>query len=1015
MPTQPTIVVPVYENILQSTAEFVFKYCTNGSPDTDLSDEALNLSSCFILLPSSQAVEQFIPALYASIPAEISAIIPPWSGTLKNWAKSFIVNPEPDNQIITNHARQLLFIEALQQHSELFKEENQWQVSQALLDLFDDLQLNQQQLFTSAEEWQEQLQQAYGLEDKNQHLLYESKLVYTLWHAWQQQLKESQLTDETADHISRLQNAAPVLEQSCHFICVGYSHYSRAEQEFLQSLVTKNQCQIIDYATDEKTSDEVSDDVCDGASDKVSENDIRHKETSKNPFHHFITQAFLSGSTPLTRRATNFAKQYTNDTSLPFSTYLATNDEEQVRAIDFFVRQNLLEGKNNIAIVSEDRKLSRRLRALLERANVPLNDKAGWSLATTQASTVVERWLECIEEDFSAYPLLDCLKSPFVKITSEITTADDYQKNIYRLEHDIIFHENIGSNIEQYKKHLKNRLNRLTHWPQNSYKELVNTLNFIQNSASDLLALHANDKSGTDKSSSEKKATNKKILLSDFFNTLLNSLDKLGVLAEYQKDDAGLRLLETFEHLKQSLNHADPLLSWQDCRVWLGLALESEHFTPPTTRSTVQLMTLEQAAYLNFDCIIIAATESQHFPGSPASSPFFNQAVRASLELTTWKKQNKLRKALFKQALLSAPTILLTACKEENGEEKPVSPWLELLINFYQLAFDASTENKQLMELVQSQHEVSTSNDTNDGTFNVVYKESELPDIASQTTSPLPVDLIPERISASAYQRLINCPYQYFAADGLQLKPLEEIADELKKADYGERIHLILQCFHNGHDKYGKAFTPPITEENKTQAEEFLSTLSEKIFLQDLEDNILHRSWLYRWQKHIPAYISWQIKHQIDWSIFESEKNLEVGLISNETALDIIKIYGRLDRIDKNRQDNSQAIIDYKTGKCANQEDVDIGENVQLSTYALLDKKASTVSYLSLDSSFQKVETKAFLSGDNLDQNREQNEQRLTELFKQIHKQQSLPAWGDDHVCRYCNFSGLCRKQEWEE
>ena len=119
------------------------------------------------------------------------------------------------------------------------------------------------------------------------------------------------------------------------------------------------------------------------------------------------------------------------------------------------------------------------------------------------------------------------------------------------------------------------------------------------------------------------------------------------MLSEYKKDDAGLRLLETFEHLKHSTHYADPLLSWHDCHVWLGLALESEHFTPTSAHSPVQLMTLEQAAYLNFDCIIIAATESQHFPGGPVSSPFFNQAVRASLELSTWEQQNKLRQNTF--------------------------------------------------------------------------------------------------------------------------------------------------------------------------------------------------------------------------------------------------------------------------------------------------------------------------------------------------------------------------------
>lgn len=972
--TQTSIDVPGYENILQSSAAFIFEQYSSNSND------ALDLSSLYILLPGSQAVEQFTHQLYKAIPETVSAIIPPWSGTLKNWTSHFIANPEPesevDKRILTNHDRQLLFIEALQNHHTLFKEENQWQVAQALLSLFDDLNLNQKDFFNSTEEWQQQLQQAYGLENEHEHLLYESKLVFTLWHAWQQQLKESELIDETTDYIIRLKSATSSIEPSRYFVCVGFNHYSRIEQEFVQNLVAKNQCAIIDYTSEEKS----------------IETNQTTEESPSSLFHQFITQAFATTSTPFKQRALDFSQQHANK-KLPFSTYLATSEEEQVRAIDLYVRQNLLEGNSHIAIISEDRKLSRRLRALLERANVPLNDKAGWSLATTQASTIVERWLECIEEDFSAYPLLDCLKSPFISFPDTTDNADEFKKNVYRLEHDIIFHENISSNIDQYKKQLKSRLSRLSHWPQNSYKDLTNTLNFIQASARHLSLLYS---------------SNEKIPLSDFFNTLLSSLETLGVLAEYQKDAAGLRLLETFEYLKQSLNHANPQLGWQDCRTWLALALESEHFTPLATDSCVQLMTLDQAAYLNFDVMIIAATESQHFPGSPESSPFFNQAVRSSLQLTTWEQQHRQRKALFQQVLLSAPNVLLTATKEENGEEKPISPWLELLINFYQLAFNDSTENQQLANIVHSQ--ITTSYQANENGKSDDVTTEKLPVESTQAFPTLPKELLPERTSASAYQRLINCPYQYFSADGLQLKPLEEISDELKKADYGERIHLILQCFHQGHDQHGEAYSQPITQDNKSQAEDYLSNLSEKIFLQDMEDNLLHRSWLYRWQKHIPAYLDWQIQNQIDWKIIASEKNMEVNLSETD-----IKMYGRLDRIDQHREDGFHSIIDYKTGRSANQEDVDTGENIQLSTYALLDQNASMVSYLSLDSSKQEVKTKAFLSGDELNENRQLNKQRLIELFNQIQKQEPLPAWGDDDVCRYCNFSGLCRKQEWTE
>ncbi len=35
-----------------------------------------------------------------------------------------------------------------------------------------------------------------------------------------------------------------------------------------------------------------------------------------------------------------------------------SDEEEQIRAIDYFVRSNILQGKSNIAVISEDRKVN---------------------------------------------------------------------------------------------------------------------------------------------------------------------------------------------------------------------------------------------------------------------------------------------------------------------------------------------------------------------------------------------------------------------------------------------------------------------------------------------------------------------------------------------------------------------------------------------------------------------------------------------------------------------------------
>ena len=189
---------------------------------------------------------------------------------------------------------------------------------------------------------------------------------------------------------------------------------------------------------------------------------------------------------------------------------------------------------------------------------------------------------------------------------------------------------------------------------------------------------------------------------------------------------------------------------------------------------------------------------------------------------------------------------------------------------------------------------------------------------------------------------------------------------------------------------------------------EILTKISEFAFKKDLEDNTLHRSWQHRWLNHLPAYIDWQIQQEEEWSVKDTELNLEMRLTKNNE----ITIVGRIDRVDV-RQD-SHSIIDYKTGYSAKQQDVDSGEDVQLTTYALLDEDAEQVAYLSLDKSDGSVKTGAILNDETLVTLKHAVKTRLETMLDMTTKGHSLTAWGDAGVCSYCNFSGLCRHRNWE-
>ncbi len=71
-------------------------------------------------------------------------------------------------------------------------------------------------------------------------------------------------------------------------------------------------------------------------------------------------------------------------------------------------------GKREIAVVAQDRVAARRLRALLERAQVVVADETGWKLSTTRAASAIAAWFELVASRGETPALLDVLKSPFV-------------------------------------------------------------------------------------------------------------------------------------------------------------------------------------------------------------------------------------------------------------------------------------------------------------------------------------------------------------------------------------------------------------------------------------------------------------------------------------------------------------------------------------------------------------------------------------------------------------------------
>jgi ATP-dependent helicase/nuclease subunit B len=434
-------------------------------------------------------------------------------------------------------------------------------------------------------------------------------------------------------------------------------------------------------------------------------------------------------------------------------------------------------------------------------------------------------------------------------------------------------------------------------------------------------------------------------------------------------------------------------LTWLEFRGWLGSTLERHDFRPPADAGVVSLLTLQQARLGRFAGLVIGACDSQHLPAAMAGSPFFNDRVRGELGLPVWPERYHLQRDRLRRLLEAAPRVLMTWHSEDNGELRTPSAWLAAVQDVQQLGWQSSLHDAQLQALLDAP-----------GTRVTGHHPLPLPALAPRPAPVLTAALLPQRLSVTAHGNLIDCPYRFFAASGLGLKPREEVKLAFEKADYGMLVHAVLHRFHQG----GAGFPAPLTTfaaDNRAAAIAQLEDVSRRVFERELEDNFEHRAWLRRWLRLVPPYIDWQIAHQPAWRFTSGELERELNLASGHI------LQGRLDRLDSGAA--GDAILDYKTGGMPDQDDVDLGEAVQLPSYAMLaERPPARVEYVRVDG---EVGAGPALEGAALAQLTQAVEARLVALLEAIAAGTALPAWGDSQTCRHCDMDGLCRRQAWPE
>jgi len=957
-----------------------------------------DLTRTVVLLSQARAAPWFRRTLLqAADRFGVHAVLGPQIETLSSWTGKAVLR---HNRVIADEALELMLVEALLDYPDLYGQGSPYSLAASLMELFKEMTGHYVRLPTTVTQFKQRLEQAYGTDRATLSALSkEATLVHTLWQAMHQQLHSQQSLDRTTAYIKTLTHSLDAVPADCHIYMAGYHEFNSAEWQWLEKFAGRNRLTLVVQGEANQQSN-LSTSVYAAAVEfipqirkrlkpKIVESDSTECAT---PLTDCINRIYDPSANPLKQRARQCAVDYKQDpVGRHIRIYEASNSEAEAHAVEVQVRRWLAQGLSHIGIVTENRRLARRLRALLERADIILQDAAGWALSTTSAATVIERWLQCIEEDFHYIPFLDFLKSPFVFADGD---REAHMQTVYHLEKSVIIDENIAAGLQRYQLHTGLVQQRLTEAMAGYLNQIPPLLNLIEQVSRPLRDLFQSGPHNPGR----------------YLQILLQSLQPLGVTDALRSDAAGNQVLNLFDKLLSASHSISLQMHWGEFRAWLGGHLEHALFRPADAQGPVQLMSLSQSDLQQFDALIIAAAEQQFLPGAPAHSPFFNDAVRTSLGIPTIQQKHTRQFYYFRRLLqstreLSQQRLLITWTSADNDEELLPSPWLESIQAFHALAYKSERDIRNSLLDLQLKYLVENAR------AQCCDQSAQLPTPAlPEPATVVHFGLIPGTLSATSYQQVMNCPYQFFAARCLRLTPSEAVREMLQKDEYGRKVHLCLEAFHSDVSGLPGPFRHIFNEQNKQLAIDLLRRISHQVFAKDIEDNFIHRGWLKRWEELIPQYVQWQIQHAAQWRIYRVETRIKELSLSDKC-----KITGQLDRIDKNNV--AFNVIDYKTGKVPSKEDVAAGEAVQLPFYAMLAQTvtASTerVEYLSLDGS--NLGSNVFIEGEELNLLKNAVADRLVDIIQSLHDGQGLPAWGDSKSCKVCVMSGLCRKGSWNE
>lgn len=409
--------------------------------------------------------------------------------------------------------------------------------------------------------------------------------------------------------------------------------------------------------------------------------------------------------------------------------------EDEAQRSAACVMRHIAAGRLPVALVSSDRALTRRVRAMLEGAGVQIRDETGWKLSTSHCAAQVMALLRAAAWNASADAVLD-----WVKAAPAFSAVADALEAALRRD-------------------------QVRDWRHTGHAPALQKVPALVQAHARICALR-------------EQLTGHRTLAA-WLRALRGVLQAGGMWEGLAADAAGAQLLavlrlddpapEAWTALLEQALWAGRRMDLVEFTAWVNQSLEGAHFSPAYPRyEQAVILPMSQMLGRAFGAVVLAGCDEVRLNPSPEPPGGWTPQQRAALGLPSREALDALTRAAWHNALQTPWGDVLWRTSDEGGETLLPSTLVQLLqleLGIPALASDPRDERPVALAPV-------------------------LPPLPSGAAVPV------AQLSASAYEDLRDCPYRFFALRQLGLKPAEELDGEVGKRDFGLWLHEVLKVFH---------------------------------------------------------------------------------------------------------------------------------------------------------------------------------------------------------------------------